>query len=607
MKKIFQTSLVLLLVLSFTSCKNWLDVNVNPDSPTNVVASVATRLPWIQHHYNYGYGAASTRAALITGQITSTTFTGTNGLLPAWNPTNGASTTPYQHWFVGAAANLGDLIAKAEAEKAYHYIGAAYTIRAMGFMMMVDWYGEMPYNESLSSILTPTYDNGKTIFEGCLADLDKALTYFAMTQPAEATPLSKGDNWNAGNTQKWVKLIYGLKARWLNNLSKKSTYNPTAILDAISKGPQSTADGTIIQHINDPTDKGIGDVLVGDPLRTAYIFNTAAWSDWARFTKFYTDLLENTYAGGSGVLDPRADKMLPSAQHWENIYNTTTKTWVLTPKFIRTQGVDVIKSNIRLNKGPMVSNYSTTTKKWSVTSTDPARKGDSIYVNIRALCAATGATTSESAYTSTDGTILSTGTFYSRPESPTDVMTYHEMCFIKAEVLFRQGDKAGALIAYKEGIRAHMLAMNTKLKQYATSINPGKKPINDPDIEAFIGSAAVAQTAAELTMAKIMTQKYIALSFTQQNWNDMRRFNFSAGNIGTFGVVYPGFDRPAEFSAEAATKIPGAAKTDLNYWFRRMGQCSHEINYNSTNMKASNPKAFDLDIWAVPVWWDVVE
>ena len=204
-----------------------------------------------------------------------------------------------------------------------------------------------------------------------------------------------------------------------------------------------------------------------------------------------------------------------SNQHWENVFNPSTKTYVLTPKFIRTKGVDVIKTNIRLNKGPMLSNYSATTKKWSVTSTDPNRKGDSIYVNIRALCGKTGALTSESTYASTDGTILSTGTFYSRPESPTDVMTYHEMCFIKAEVMFRQGNSAGALTAYKEGIRAHMQAMNTKLKQYASSTNPGKKAMNDAVSKPLSAALPLLKHRAT-TMAKIMQQKFIALSFTQQ-------------------------------------------------------------------------------------------
>lgn len=603
MKKILYISLTIFFTLSMSSCEKWLDVNVNPDYPTNIVASVSSRLPWIQHHYNYAYGAASTRAALITGQITSRKFTGTNGLLPAWNPTNSASTTPYQDWFVGAAANLGDLMDKAEQEEAWHYIGAAYTLRAMGFMLMVDWFGEMPYKESLSSSMTPKYDDGETIFEGCLADLDKALENFKKSQPATATPLSEGDNWNGGDVQKWIKLVYGLKARWLNNLSKKSIYNPTEILDAISNGPQSNTEGTIVNNVNDPSDM-TGDVLIGDPLKSSFIFNTAAWSDWARFTKWYIDLLENTFPGGSEIEDPRADKMLPSAQHWENVLNPATGESALTAKFIRTKGVDAINSNIRLNNGPMISNYDTDNKTWSVNTTDPNRVGDTVYVNIKALCAMTGASTSESAYTATDGTILSTGTYYTRPESPTDVVTYHEMCFIKSEVLFRQGDKVGALSAYKEGIRAHMQLMNSKLNEYAGTTNPGKQPMNEEDIQNFLNSDAIVQTVTDITMDKIMQQKFIAMSFTQQNWNDMRRFNFSAGNIGDFGVVYPDFDRPMEFGAEAATKFPGTSKTDDNYWFRRMEQCSHEINYNSANLKASNPKALDLDIWSVRVWWD---
>ena len=601
MKKIIFLSLISLLTLGFSSCKEWLDINVNPNSPTNVVATVDARLPWIQHHYQYGYGAASVRAALVTGQITSTASTAANSMLAAWNPLQSSTTTPYQHWFVGAASNLEDLIAKAEAEEAWYYIGAAYTIKAMGFMMMLDWYGEMPYTEALGSSKTPKFDDGQTIFEGCIADLNKALEYFAMTQPSTATSFAKGDSWNSGNVSKWVKLIYGLKARWLNNLSKKSIYSTDAVLAALAQAPTSNAENTIINHVNDPADM-TGDVLVGDPLKTAYAFNTGAWSDWARFTKYYVDLLENTFTGGSGIVDPRTDKILPSYQsHF--VWNGTA----FVDGFVRTRGVDMITSNIRLNSGPIISTYSTTTRKFSINTTNNLRKGDTIYVSILAKCFKSNGTSTESTLRATDGTILNTGSFFTRPESPTMVMTYAEMCFIKAEVLFRKSDKANALIAYKDGIRAHMEMMNTKLAEYAGSINPAKSVMSTAAITAFLSSAAVAQTVNDLTMAKIMQQKFIAMSFTQQNWNDMRRFNFSAGNIGTFGVVYPDFDRPFEFGSTSATKLTGTSKTQDSYWFRRMMSITHEMNYNSTQLRASNPKAFDVDIWSVPVWWDVAE
>jgi hypothetical protein len=41
--------------------------------------------------------------------------------------------------------------------------------------------------------------------------------------------------------------------------------------------------------------------------------------------------------------------------------------------------------------------------------------------------------------------------------------------------------------------------------------------------------------------------------------------------------------------------------------YRRIKQCSHEINYNSENLKASNAHALSDDVWAQPVWWDIAE
>jgi len=125
MKNIFKLGLISLLVLSLSSCEEWLDINVNPNSPTNLVASVDARLPWIQHHYQYAHGSASMRAGIITGALTLNSTTVANGLLAAWNPAQASSTTPYQGWFVGAGSNIADMIATAEKQEAWHYIGAA--------------------------------------------------------------------------------------------------------------------------------------------------------------------------------------------------------------------------------------------------------------------------------------------------------------------------------------------------------------------------------------------------------------------------------------------------------------------------------------------------
>jgi hypothetical protein len=106
-----------------------------------------------------------------------------------------------------------------------------------------------------------------------------------------------------------------------------------------------------------------------------------------------------------------------------------------------------------------------------------------------------------------------------------------------------------------------------------------------------------------------MTQKHIAMSYTVQNWNDMRKYNFSANNGGDIGVVYPGIERPYQFNInpDFIQYFPGAGKNDLNYWFRRMKHCSHERNYNSKNLLESNPKAMSPEVYSIPVWWDIPE
>jgi hypothetical protein len=627
-------------LLGSSSCEKWLDVNVDPDNPNDQSATPEARLPWIQHYYMYAWGTSNTRSSYVDGIMTYVSSTSANSMLAAWKPLQSSCTTIYQNWFLGAAVNLAPLITKAEETGAYHYIGAAYCIRAMGFFIMLDFHGEMPYTEAMSGKYNPAYDQGDVIYDGCMADLDKAIEYLSMTQESGAIPLSAGDTWNGGDVNKWLKLCYGLKARYLLQVSKKSTFNPDAVLAALQNAPKSNADNIIMKHYNLAGDAT--NFTIGDPYQTNTTWDGAAYGSSQRFTRWYANLLTNSFTGGSGVVDPRMSKLLPAMM--KNI-ELNASGEIISYEWARDIGVDMLESDIRQNSGPINASYTTTNRtitytiadgtaraafiaslphpytengsnvavtypkgSFYINSTNYKRAGDTVYVNMRANSLSTGGlSAADMYYYPTTGVlaVAGTGSFYARPDSDSDILTYAEMCFIKAEVYFRKGMTAEAYTAYKEGIQASFDRMQIKLGEWQSkgTVNPDQMPMNAADIAAYMTSAAVVQSASALTMSDIMQQKIIAMGINMQNWNDMRRFNYSAGNIGSFGVVYKDFKRPYEFTA--TNIMTGASPTDPTYWFRRFSQSTHESNYNNEQLMLSNPLAMQDAIWSNPVWWDI--
>lgn len=649
MKKLSYIILGGMIAMSLASCKKWLNVNTDPDNPNSSTVLPQNRLPWIEHFYQYSSGVTNFRTSCQAGVYYSNSGSA-NAFSTTWIASTG-NITPYQTWFVEVASNLNDLYDVAKEKGAYDYMAAADVFSALGFMQMLDLYGEMPYTQAISGITSPTYDDGKTIYYGCMAKLDEAISLFNKPQELTAPSFAAGDMWNNGDVGKWLKLCYGLKARYMLMLSKKSDlFNPDSILYCLSQGPQSDADNTVAPCYNNSTNT---DYLIGDPIVTNGNWDYAGYGSNQRISQFYYNLLTNMR--GSGVTDPRMTKIVPAAM--SNIKlgpsgRVQSYTWT------RSVGVDSYGPSARLVKGGPTSiitpSYASDTTRIKYTiadatdranfiaaqvqsgrvytvsgndvtvtynkgsiyinSTNYVYAGDTAYVNMRSNSMATGIT---NVNTETDlnwyidanagaaGVVGSTGSFQIRPVSDQEILTYHEMCFIKAEVYLRKGDRANAYAAYIAGIQAHLDMMQEKLTEWkgAGYNNPDMMPMDQNAITAYMHSNAVCQNAGTLTMSDIMLQKFVAMGCSLENWNDMRRFNFSAGNVGGFGVVYPGYDRGPLF---AGTELYiGTAKTDPRYWQRRWQlPTTLELNYNTTNALAINPHAADPTVWSMPVWWD---
>ena len=607
---------ICMMALALTSCDSWLDVNTDPENPSSASATYENRLAHIEFYTNSGSQFAAWRTTMSMGDWTRNYNGSTYWHMSYWNPQQGAVTTAYQWWFVGAACNIEDMYEKAMADEAWHYAGVARVIYAYGFMLMTDLHGEMPFTEALGEDATPSYDNGKTIYLGCLKALDEGLELLAKSQNPALPALSVGDWWCGGDVQKWIKFGNLLKARWINKLNKKGAgsyldgkYDTQAILDALAKGPQSTADNVIINHTDD--NSTTHDVLGWDePVDYSPLYSVSGMNSGYMATKMLYDNLTNF--GGYGVEDPRADKILP----WAYSPNAAEGEYKLKDGWRRTLGVDMVsQASPSLVNGPIRASYSSD-KKWYVDTDLPERMGDTIYVEATSSSKGYAANRDllyrrSNVLTGAAGedvlTAAESGTYYTRVSSPTYLGTYAEACLIKAEVLFNSGDKNGAFAAYKEGIKSSIEQMNIKLNLWCNEdaglkACPSFTPMEQADIDNFLANGI--GSAADLTLGHILTQKRIALNFSVEIWNDMRRYDFNPELFFGWGI-------PAlhDVNATALKGIPAGKD------FRRWRQCSHEFNYNAANLQEIGHQVPGAnmslaqwnqadDAWTINVWWD---
>lgn len=625
-KTIFLTG-ALTAALSLVSCAEWLDVNTDPENPTLESAEYQLELAHCEFYTNSAQQFAAWRSSMAMGDWTINISGGTYWSMSYWAPVDGITTTPYQWFLVGAGATLKDMYAKAMAAENWHYAGVAKVLLAYGYMLMTDLYGEMPYTQGLAESAIPEYDNGKTIYLGCFKDIDEAINLLSRSIDTNKMPsLAVGDFWNNGDVNKWSKLANLLKARWINKLIKKGEgsylegkYDRQAILDCLSKAMTSNADNTVINHTDD-NGTTHDDLGWNEPVDYSPLFSVCGMNSGYMATKMLYDNLTNF--DGLGVEDPRADHILPWAKSKKSDAAPKEIKWNVNGTWRRTLGVDM-SSNIFSTGGPLRASYGSddaADKKgirngdffW-INSSSADRLGDTVYVE---------STSTSKGYHAKSSLIYrrnnnkegseESGSFYSRVSAPTYVGTYAEACFIKAEVLFNTGDKSGAYTAYKEGIKASIELMNDKLKVWVNedaslASCPSFTPIAQADIDNFLANGI--GSSGDLTLGRILTQKRIALLFSVEIWNDMRRYDFNKS-------LFLGWNIAAyhDVNAAASQAIPAGQ------YFRRWRQCSHELNYNTDNLQAigaevpgadmsfvkEGKNCWNLkpDVWTINVWWD---
>ena len=295
MKRIFGALLIGGLSLS-ASCKNFLDVNENPNAPQVVSANLylAPMLHWMvtSPQFDARFVGRYTQEWTLTGLSLSTWDR--MGYDPSSD--NGAQQWRDVYWTLGQ--NLVDMTTKAEAEQRWDLLGVGYVLKAWGWQVTTDLHGEIIVKEAIDqSKFSFNYDSQEFAYTEIQRLLNKAIELLQRTDGAvDQTYLARTDKIYGGDRTKWLKLAYGMLALNLNHYSRKSTYKPAEVIAAANKSFLSNADDPLLAYPGTQND----DI-------SFYGRTRGNWNAY-RQTQFVTNLMNGTAFGGA--VDPRMTRML---------------------------------------------------------------------------------------------------------------------------------------------------------------------------------------------------------------------------------------------------------------------------------------------------------
>jgi len=229
------------MMLVASSCDDYLDINDNPNNPTQApLAALMT---------NSTFETAQNVFRL--GDITSNYVQ----YLASPNPASSSDTMEESSFdnlwanLYGVMTDLNDMILKSEETGANHYQGTGQILLALNLAMTVDSFGEVPYSQSFNfETITPAYDEDTDLYAEVLSLLDKGI---ANLSQETVLPIGDDDFIYGGDAENWVKFGNMLKARYLNHLSGTGSYDPATVLAALDMGFDSNADGAQVEYFEE--------------------------------------------------------------------------------------------------------------------------------------------------------------------------------------------------------------------------------------------------------------------------------------------------------------------------------------------------------------------
>lgn len=495
MKRIFSTCLAgAVLSMAISSCAKKIDdAYINPNA--DVKKPVEQLLPNLIANMTISNSAAGTNFGTQNDmtyigryvQFWETNSTGNQyDRMGPQSPFNNTSSVMGAVWgshYFGQGMNLNKMVEWAAEEKKWDYVGVGYAIRAWSWLTLTNLHGDVILHTAWQDRLTFPYDPQQDVYTEVRRNCHLALDYLNRTgDGVSQANLALGDQYmNGGDVEKWKSFTYAVLARSFNHLTNKSTYNADSVIYYCDQA-------NMLTNAKNTT------------MKFSQTGGNAGYSYFAAFRGNFNSL--------------RQSRFIAELMSGANPVLTTAANDPRAPYIIR-ENPNGTYRGIRPNKGA----------DGLVTADQPAGFNGQVF-------------------TSTANPADDLGSrFIFKNNAVFPIITASEVQFMKAEALYRKGQKQLALGAYTLGINLHF---DQLIADYESSVPAGLRMTTSTRAAYFADTDIIPTDFNQLTLSKIMLQKYIALyGFSAiETWVDLRRYHYNVDQEGGF-PVYRNFEPPS--------------------------------------------------------------
>lgn len=209
MKKIIFLLATLLVV---SSCESYLDINKDPNLPSEENVTSDMIFPGAEMNLAASYGDFLRIVGGYYAQQYAHNF-GTSNYVDysQFKMSATRSSGTYTQLYQRALMNFETVRDQTAASEDWGTYLAATTLKTFTYQVLVDAYGETPYTQALDiAITSPAYDDGQAVYDGILAELNEALS-----KASSSSTVSSNFLFGTTTADEWIKFANALKLKIL--------------------------------------------------------------------------------------------------------------------------------------------------------------------------------------------------------------------------------------------------------------------------------------------------------------------------------------------------------------------------------------------------------